>query len=199
MPDDAHPPHEEQPTGLTWIAIQRPVSVVVGVMLVQLPTGITLRYAESTAQELPLLLTSIYRQVANDIEPLEPGVIAGEEIVAESLAIRDGLTLLTGYAATLSSHIDNRSWNERIALNSYLLGMTTEEFRQDQKARMQRLYWGPWPREPDGKRKLLEERLNIFRDIVAGPQFYLKMYNVRYVAMQKSGSYQVQVLPALAQ
>jgi HAE1 family hydrophobic/amphiphilic exporter-1 len=49
MPDDLQP-HEEQPTGLSWIAIQRPISVVVGVVLVVL-------FGALSVKDLPIQLT----------------------------------------------------------------------------------------------------------------------------------------------
>jgi len=49
MPDDS-PPHEEQPTGLTWIAIQRPISVIVGIVLVVL-------FGTLSVMDLPIQLT----------------------------------------------------------------------------------------------------------------------------------------------
>jgi multidrug efflux pump subunit AcrB len=54
MLDDSHL-QEGQPTGLTWIAIQRPISVMVGIVLVVLFGGLSV-------MDLPIQLTPISRR-----------------------------------------------------------------------------------------------------------------------------------------
>ncbi|KPK56341.1 MAG: acriflavin resistance protein [Thiotrichales bacterium SG8_50] len=49
MPDDPHP-HDERPAGLSWVAIQRPISVLVGIVLVVL-------FGALSVKDLPIQLT----------------------------------------------------------------------------------------------------------------------------------------------
>jgi HAE1 family hydrophobic/amphiphilic exporter-1 len=65
MPDDAHP-HEEQPAGLTWIAIQRPVSVVVGVLLVVL-------FGALSVIDIPIQLTPDIATPTISVNTVWPG------------------------------------------------------------------------------------------------------------------------------
>ena len=65
MPDDARP-HEEKPTGLTWIAIQRPVSVVVGVLLVVL-------FGALSVVDLPIQLTPDISTPTISVNTVWPG------------------------------------------------------------------------------------------------------------------------------
>ena len=47
---DESPPSDEQPTGLIWVAIQRPISVLVGIVLVIL-------FGTLSVVDLPIQLT----------------------------------------------------------------------------------------------------------------------------------------------
>ena len=47
---DESAPRDEQPTGLIWVAIQRPISVVVGIVLVIL-------FGTLSVMDLPIQLT----------------------------------------------------------------------------------------------------------------------------------------------
>jgi HAE1 family hydrophobic/amphiphilic exporter-1 len=76
MPDDAHP-HEEQPAGLTWIAIQRPVSVIVGVMLVVL-------FGALSVVDIPIQLTPDIATPTISINTVWPGA-APVEVETEIL------------------------------------------------------------------------------------------------------------------
>ncbi|UCF45944.1 MAG: efflux RND transporter permease subunit [Myxococcales bacterium] len=76
MPDDAHP-HEEQPTGLSWIAINRPISVVVGIVLVVL-------FGALSVIDLPIQLTPDIATPTISVNTTWPGA-APVEIETEIL------------------------------------------------------------------------------------------------------------------
>jgi HAE1 family hydrophobic/amphiphilic exporter-1 len=76
MPDDAHP-HEEQPTGLSWIAINRPISVIVGIVLVVL-------FGALSVVDLPIQLTPDIATPTISVNTTWPGA-APVEIETEVL------------------------------------------------------------------------------------------------------------------
>jgi len=76
MPDDAHP-HEEQPAGLSWIAINRPISVVVGIVLVVL-------FGALSVVDLPIQLTPDIATPTISVSTVWPGA-APVEIETEIL------------------------------------------------------------------------------------------------------------------
>jgi HAE1 family hydrophobic/amphiphilic exporter-1 len=97
MSDDA-PPHEEQPTGLTWIAIQRPITVIVGIMLVVL-------FGALSVVDLPIQLTPDIATPTISINTTWPGA-APVEIETEILEPQEevlknvqGLTLMESSAS----------------------------------------------------------------------------------------------------
>jgi len=76
MRDDSHP-QEERPTGLTWLAIQRPISVVVGIVLVVL-------FGALSVMDLPIQLTPDIATPTITVNTLWPGA-APVEIETEIL------------------------------------------------------------------------------------------------------------------
>ena len=76
MPDDAHAP-EEQPTGLSWIAINRPISVIVGIVLVVL-------FGALSVVDLPIQLTPDIATPTISVNTVWPGA-APVEIETEVL------------------------------------------------------------------------------------------------------------------
>ena len=105
MPDDSHP-HEEQPTGLTWIAIQRPISVLVGIVLVIL-------FGTLSVMDLPIQLTPDIATPTISVSTVWPGA-APAEIETEILeAQEDVLKNVQGLTRMESSASMN---NGRITL-----------------------------------------------------------------------------------
>ena len=76
MPDDL-PATESQPTGLTWIAIQRPITVIVGIMLVVLFGGLSV-------VDLPIQLTPDIQTPTITVNTAWPGA-APVEVETEIL------------------------------------------------------------------------------------------------------------------
>ena len=68
--------------------------------------------------------------------PLAPNsVIAGDPRFVQFATILEDQRPLSGYAARLSPYVDDASWDERIALNAYLLGLGVSGFEADQRLR----------------------------------------------------------------
>jgi HAE1 family hydrophobic/amphiphilic exporter-1 len=76
MPDDAHP-HQEQPSGLSWTAINRPISVIVGIVLVVL-------FGALSVVDLPIQLTPDIATPTISVNTTWPGA-APVEIETEIL------------------------------------------------------------------------------------------------------------------
>ena len=103
MPDDSHP-HEEQPSGLTWLAIQRPISVIVGVVLVVL-------FGALSVMDLPIQLTPDISTPTISVSTVWPGA-APVEIETEILEPQEevlknvqGLTRMESSASMNSGSI----------------------------------------------------------------------------------------------
>ena len=103
MPDDTHP-HDEQPTGLSWIAINRPISVVVGIVLVVL-------FGALSVVDLPIQLTPDIATPTISVSTVWPGA-APVEIETEILEPQEevlknvqGLTRMESSASMNSGSI----------------------------------------------------------------------------------------------
>ncbi|MDH3201201.1 MAG: efflux RND transporter permease subunit [Myxococcales bacterium] len=103
MADDAHA-HEEQPAGLTWIAIQRPITVIVGIVLVVL-------FGALSVVDLPIQLTPDIATPTISVSTVWPGA-APVEIETEILEPQEevlknvqGLTLMESNASMDSGSI----------------------------------------------------------------------------------------------
>jgi HAE1 family hydrophobic/amphiphilic exporter-1 len=103
MPDDS-PPHEEQPTGLSWLAIQRPISVIVGIVLVVL-------FGTLSVMDLPIQLTPDIATPTISVNTIWPGA-APVEVETEILEPQEevlknvqGLTRMESSASMNSGSI----------------------------------------------------------------------------------------------
>jgi HAE1 family hydrophobic/amphiphilic exporter-1 len=103
MPDDSQP-HEEKPAGLSWLAIQRPISVVVGIVLVVLFGGLSV-------MDLPIQLTPDIATPTISVSTVWPGA-APVEIETEILEPQEevlknvqGLTRMESTASMNSGSI----------------------------------------------------------------------------------------------
>ena len=96
MPDDSRPP-EAQPVGLIWTAIQRPITVIVGIMLVVL-------FGALSVVDLPIQLTPDIQTPTITITTAWPGAAPAEvetevlEPQEEALKDLQGLTLMESSA-----------------------------------------------------------------------------------------------------
>ena len=103
MPDETHR-HEEQPSGLTWLAIQRPITVIVGIVLVVL-------FGALSVVDLPIQLTPDIATPTISVNTTWPGA-APVEIETEILEPQEdvlknvqGLTRMESSASMNSGSI----------------------------------------------------------------------------------------------
>jgi HAE1 family hydrophobic/amphiphilic exporter-1 len=103
MPDETHR-HEEQPSGLSWIAIQRPISVIVGIVLVVL-------FGALSVVDLPIQLTPDIATPTISVNTTWPGA-APVEVETEILEPQEevlknvqGLTRMESSASMNSGRV----------------------------------------------------------------------------------------------
>lgn len=98
MPDDLQP-HDERPAGLSWIAIQRPISVVVGIVLVVL-------FGALSVKDLPIQLTPDISTPTISINTAWPGAAPSEietEILEQQEEVLKNVQGLTRMESSASS------------------------------------------------------------------------------------------------
>lgn len=114
---------------------------------------------------------------------LEPNaVIAGEQFFVDFAVVLENQRPLDHYAV-LTSSIDNREWDERIALNGFLSGRDRDDFEAAQRAILKKNKWGPWARDPTRLAERLSSRLASYDVIAQDFTSACQRYGVRYVAL----------------
>jgi hypothetical protein len=110
--------------------------------------------------------------------PLRSGsTIAGDEDFCDLSVIAEDQRALGGYALSRSLELDDADWRGRMALNAYLLEMSSAQFRQRV---LDEEYWGPLPDiTPAMMRAFMREYAETARD----PATILDKYGVRYMAL----------------
>ena len=157
--------------------------------MIHLGVGLWLRGVEATRTREPVELMAEYVRYRADRHaegdaPLAPNsVIAGDQRFVHMATILEDQRPLSGYAARLSPHVDNTSWEERIGLNAYLLGVTASRFAADQRTDLEDDTWGHWARDPSARVALVSRRLDAYRAVEADCRAFLDRYGVRYVAL----------------
>jgi len=168
---------------------RRVAGALVGLLAIHMGVGLWLRGVEATRTREPVEILADYARYQADRregggKPLVlNSVIAGDQRCVHFATILEDQRPLTGYAATLSPYVDNTSWNERIALNAYLLGLGVADFEAEQRRDLGGGHWGPWSRDPAERHALLAKRMAAFRTILGDSRPALKRYGVGYVAL----------------
>lgn len=166
----------------------RPAFVLLlGLGIVGVSTGVTLRIAESLRNARIRELTMKYHRfreqmLVRDSVRLVPGaVVAGDEIFVDYSAIFNNTRPLDNYWIFLSPSITDVDWNRRKALNAYLISpsATEDELKKN-------LLSGPnWTRigaEAD-EEKRRSDRFAVYRSMASELDSTLDHYAVRYFAI----------------
>ncbi|GAC1470555.1 MAG: hypothetical protein NVSMB9_15750 [Isosphaeraceae bacterium] len=126
------------------------------------------------------------RRAAGPAGRLDPGaVIAGEPTFVDFAVILEDQRPLSGYAVSVSPYIDNSSWNERIAINAYLLGQSDAEFEAEQRQMLEHGHWGPWSRDPARRDALLARRIAAYSAVARDAPGALDRFQVRHIALPR--------------
>jgi len=146
-----------------------------------------LRHIEVTRSKDSLYMNAIYKGLRTEsiaqVRSLMPAgsLIAGDELVTETLAVHLGLRTFSGYLAILSPSLTDNEWNERLVLNDLLLGFARPQFEAHQRAKLKDHHWGQNARTPGGREKRLEERLAVYDRIAENPTLYIEKYGIQYI------------------
>jgi hypothetical protein len=162
-------------------------AVLPALALAHLGAGLWLRGIEATRTRESVALVNDYlryrtdRRAAGGIALVPGTVVAGEPTFVDFAAILDDQRPLSGYAAQVSPYVDDASWNDRGALNAYLLGQSAADFEAAQRTALER-GWGPWPNDPARRAAMLSARMAAFRRVQHDPQAELARFRVRTIA-----------------
>jgi hypothetical protein len=146
--------------------------------------GITLRAVE--ALKTPSTQNNVNSYIRFRDQRLVPetiglkanAVVAGEPRFVDFAMILENSRPLDNYWAFVDPAITDDDWNQRIALNAYLLNPSAsgDELRKLLDARN-------WTDDPSDQARRVTDRLAIFRSIERDLGSYLDRYSVRYVAL----------------
>lgn len=157
------------------------------VLAVHITIAFYLRHIEITrshdSQSMNAIYLGLRKETMGQLRPLIPfgSLIAGDEIVTETLAIHLGLRTFSGYLAILSPSLTDVNWRERLVLNDILLGFNRQQFEIHHKAKIAGNHWGKNTRIPGGQEKRLEGRLAVFDRIKVNPKQYIEKYGIEYI------------------
>ena len=110
-------------------------------------------------------------------------VVGGDSTMVSFLAILNDNRPLSGFTALLSSCVDNREWNQRIAANAYFSGLDRESFARREEGVIETFVGGVWSRDPRQRKALLEERLQAFDKTAADPSAVARRFDLRYLLL----------------
>lgn len=151
-------------------------------------TGIWMRVVETTQTSESVELTRDWNEFQPEYERyrglIQPGaVVAGAPTMVSFLVILNDDRLLSGYSVILSSCVDNKEWNRRIAADAYFSGLDRETFARREEDGLERYVWGVWARVPQLRRALLKDRLAAFDEVAADPSAAAQRFDLRYVVL----------------
>lgn len=174
---------------LTWSPTLR--GLLVAGVVVHLALGLWLRGVEATRTLEPREILADYanyraqRVVAKEGRLVPNAIIGGDQKFADLAAILENQRPLSGYTVMISPYINHEDWDDRIALNAFLLGRDTATFEREQRKLLATDKWGPWSRDTSLQAVRLARRLSTFAAISADPPAALDRFKVRYVALPR--------------
>jgi hypothetical protein len=127
-------------------------------------------------------------QAARSPHPFAPNeVIAGDDSYLNMAGVFDDLRPLDSYTLVVSMTTGNDEWDERGALNEYLLGVDREEFEKKLEERFQHgaTLWGPWSRDDAAAADRRARRLAAYDRVAADLDAALSRHAVAYVALPR--------------
>ena len=153
--------------------------------------GLWLRGQESARSAEPVALGATYRAYEAGRTGAAPlaahALMAGDAAYVLFGAILEVQRPLSGVAATLSPAVSDLEWNERIALNDYLLwGDDRAGYEPRIRKDAEAIVWGPWGRDERRRRALIDARLSLRAAVAADPEAALAQYPVRYLALPET-------------
>jgi hypothetical protein len=180
-------------------AWRRPLAwALVLACVAQVASAAWLRAVEACDARLTRMVMADYQRYRDQRERagsprLAPNsVIAGDASYVDFAAVLENVRPLEHYTVLFSHAITNAEWEDRIALNAYLLGQDRRAFRAEQEALLHSTdqptasrggVWGPWVRNPRLMAERVVARTRAFDAVRASPSRALDRFHVRYVAV----------------
>ena len=157
----------------------------IGFLLFTIASGLWIRSLETTRSEQSVMLTKTWDSFADQPRPaLRPGqVVAGMPELVSMFTISDDERPLAGYLARVSSCINDKEWNERIAADAYFSGLDREAFESREKGRLAADLWGRWGRNAAVRDAMLAERMADYDQVAGDPDATAERFDIRYVVL----------------
>jgi hypothetical protein len=170
---------------------------LMGVMVVGLADagmGLCLRVAESLQSQAGLELVQSWHEyqtqrIDSGARRFVPNATAaGEFQFTNFAAIIENQRPLDNYWVFLSPQVTDAEWDERVALNSFLLAEDRVTYEAEQRTGFQvnsaKGGWGPWTRDAAVAAHRVRSRLAAFDQVVTDPEAALNRYRVRYLGIR---------------
>jgi hypothetical protein len=164
------------------------------VCLADASLGLALRAAESTQAKAGLeLVASCYdyqlQRIDSGTARFAPNcTVAGDHQFINFASILENQRPLENYWVFLSPYVTDAEWDERVALNCYLLDRDRATFDADQRQtfrlRSEAEGWGPWTRDAEEGKRRVKGRMAAFDGVVKDPDSALNRYGVRYLGLR---------------
>jgi hypothetical protein len=156
--------------------------------------GLALRVAESLKAKTALkLVTACHeyqlQRIDSGVDRFAPNCTAAGDLQFTNFAsILENQRPLDNYWVFLSPQVTDAEWDQRVALNCYLLGWDRTAFEAEQRAAFQLKAdgggWGPWTRDVNDSNRRIESRLEAFDGVAKDPESALRRFGVRYVGLR---------------
>jgi hypothetical protein len=163
--------------------------ILIGFCVIHFAAGLWLRYTEVTRTKESIQWVQDYRnyEAGRRARHLAANsVVSGPEQFVYLATIADNLRPLDHYCAMFSPAVSDRDLDQRVALNSFLEGLDKSAFNQQQQQLLTHLVWGSDARSVTGRNARLLSRLAAYDWVAANPEPAVRLYDVRYVAVNAS-------------
>jgi len=166
-----------------WSRTLSPVGI--GILLFTIASGLWIRGLETTRSAESVMLTKTWDSFAGQPrQRLRAGqVVAGTPELVSMIVIADDERPLAGYLSRVSSCIDDKEWNQRIAADAYFSGLDRQAFESREEDRLATDRWGAWGRNPAVRDALLAERIADYDEVAKDPDTTADRFDLRYVVL----------------
>jgi hypothetical protein len=122
---------------------------------------------------------------ARAYQPLAAGAVTAgtDDFVQFAMIVEHVTPLAAAYPVLLSPSVSDLDFDRRIALNSYLSGISREQFEALQASEMAHLQYGVELRDTAKRAARMASRLAFFDQVASDPSAATDHYGVRYVAI----------------
>jgi hypothetical protein len=154
--------------------------------------GLGLRVTESLHAKAGLVLVENcceyqLQRIESGAPQLAPNsTVAGEHQFINFASILENQRPLDNYWVFLSPELTDPAWDQRVALNHFLLDENRAAFEitQQEAFKLRPGSWGPWTRDASDGARRVADRLHAFDEVVQDPESVLNRFGVRYLGLR---------------